>query len=109
MSTSTPTSTQSHWFPDDYASSLAKWYTNKDATMRRYVEMMLARTSQMFVYHNLPASMSPQMLETWLQTYGQLCIARVKESELIHNNVLTTNTNELVPTNLIPGPGIDML
>ena len=107
--TSTPTSPQSHWFPDVSASSLAKWYTNKDQTMRKYVELMLARTSQMFVYHNLPASMSPQLLETWLQTYGQLCIARIPESELLHLNVLTTNTNELVPNDPIPGPGIDML
>ena len=104
---STENTPNSHWFPEP-TNPLSKWYQDKEATMRRYVENMLSRTSQMFVYQNLPASMSPQLLETWLQSYGQLCIARLPSSEFLKTGIISVNTNQLVPTDPLPGPGTDL-
>lgn len=95
----------STWFRDR-ASNLAKWYQNKDSTIRKYVRYMLSRTTQMFVYHNMPASISPQFMETALQEYGQLCIARIPSSALLPDQVI--NTDELLPLDPIPSPGVDL-
>ena len=100
----------SHWFPDKLLNfPLEDWYKNKSKTIRSYVEQMLMRTSQMFVYQNLPASMSPQLLETALQSYGQVCIARLPSTDFLNlSNIGTINTDQLVPLDPIPGPGVSI-
>lgn len=98
-------SNPSQWFKDK-SNTLSKWYQNKDSTIRKYVRYMLSRTAQMFVYQNLPSTMSPQFMETALQSYGQLCIARIPSSALLPDAVI--NTDELLPTDPIPGPGVDL-
>ena len=99
-----------HWFPDDMFAPLSDWYKDKKSTIRRYVEIMLCRTAQMFVYQNLPRSMSPVLLETWLQSYGQLCIARLPSSSFLGKSAgtVTVNTDALVPLAPIEGPGVDI-
>lgn len=95
----------SQWFKDS-SNRLSKWYQNKESTIRKYVRYMLSRTAQMFVYNNMPNSISPLFMETALQEYGQLCIARVPNSELLSGNVI--NTDELLPLDPIPSPGVDL-
>ena len=98
----------SKWFPDIPVNNMSKWYQNKDLTIRKYVENMLSRTAQMFVYQNLPKSMPPQIMETWLQQYGQLCIARIPSTDFISWGVETVNTDSLIPINPIPDPDTDV-
>lgn len=100
----TDSSQYTHWFPDVSKNPLSKWYQNKDLTIRKYVENMLSRTAQMFVYQNLPKSMPPQIMETWLQQYGQLCIARIPSTGFLSTGVTTINTDSLIPTDPIPDP-----
>lgn len=98
----------SRWFPDIPVNNMSKWYQNKDLTIRKYVENMLSRTAQMFVYQNLPKSMPPQIMETWLQQYGQLCIARIPSTDFITQGVETVNTDSLIPIDPIPDPDTDV-
>lgn len=84
----------------------SKWWLDKNTAMRHYVETMLMRTNQMFVYHNMPASIPPNVLELALQTYGCVVIARCGDSEFLPGRVISNHT--YVPTDPIPGAGTDV-
>ena len=47
---------------------------DKSERVREYVQYMLNRTSQIFVWRNLPETIPARMLELYLQTNGNVCI-----------------------------------
>lgn len=50
---------------------------DKERHVRYYVEQMLARTQSMFKYSGQPGTLSPRMIELYLQTNGNTCFAEV--------------------------------
>lgn len=68
-------------------------FKNKSANIDCSILYMLNRTQAMFTYNNLPDTIPGRMLETYLQTNGNVCIAFVSENEL------KTNPNK-------PDPGL---
>lgn len=51
-------------------------YQDKTKNINTYVFNYLNKTNSMFKYHNLPKSIPPDMLESFLQRNGYVCIAK---------------------------------
>lgn len=57
-------------------------YKDKSANVNAHIAYMLARTQSMFRWSGLPATIPARMLELYLQTNGNVCIAAVPGGDL---------------------------
>lgn len=55
-------------------------FTKKDLSVRMYCNYMFNRTRHIFKYENLPDTINERMLELYLQTNGNVCIAKVNDN-----------------------------